>query len=419
MPRPPSSASRATPSTRASSTRCASWRRCSRTWGSRRDRRRPGRLPRHPRLRGPVAERGHRRRGRPARAAASRHDGAQEPGRGRADPRERPLVRARPPAAAGVLACPARPRPRPACARATKRHSPCSRRSGPRYGQQASSDGVSAGYRGQIGQRSSWAHAIAHNIEFQAGDVLVTRDERAHLGLQRRARAGDDHRRADRRDAPPVRPHGRPRSRPRSTRCGRASPAPTSTSAVCATSRRNDLLPYWRQHTGHAIGLRNHEPPFLDIGDHTPIEPGMVFTIEPGVYDQRARRLPPLGHRGRHGRRRDRDPHLVSHRDRRTDHPGLVLLPQARRRRDMSRSFLDRHVPSHVRKRRRRPRTADCKRLCCPSPTAGSRHVSSSNEGCKTVTDRPQAVGPSCRRATSLLGFGGRRRPRGGRCRSR
>jgi len=41
---------------------------------------------------------------------------------------------------------------------------------------------------------------------------------------------------------------------------------------------------YWRQHTGHAIGLRNHEAPFLDVGDRTPIEPGMVFTVEPGVY---------------------------------------------------------------------------------------------------------------------------------------
>src|SRR5439155_7158846 len=41
-------------------------------------------------------------------------------------------------------------------------------------GQQASSDGVSAGYRGQIGRRSSWAHAVGHNIEFQAGDVLVS-----------------------------------------------------------------------------------------------------------------------------------------------------------------------------------------------------------------------------------------------------
>ena len=39
----------------------------------------------------------------------------------------------------------------------------------------SSSDGVSAGYRGQIGLRSSWAaHAVAHNIEFRPGDVLVT-----------------------------------------------------------------------------------------------------------------------------------------------------------------------------------------------------------------------------------------------------
>jgi len=41
-------------------------------------------------------------------------------------------------------------------------------------GQQGSSDGVSAGYRGQIGLLSAWAHAVAHNIEFKAGDVLVT-----------------------------------------------------------------------------------------------------------------------------------------------------------------------------------------------------------------------------------------------------
>jgi Xaa-Pro dipeptidase len=55
--------------------------------------------------------------------------------------------------------------------------------------------------------------------------------------------------------------------------------------AVMSYFERNDLLPYWRQHTGHAIGLRNHEAPFLDVGDHTILEPGMVFTIEPGLYD--------------------------------------------------------------------------------------------------------------------------------------
>src|SRR6202008_3060023 len=38
----------------------------------------------------------------------------------------------------------------------------------------SSSAGVSAGYRGQIGKRSAWAHAVAHVIEFQAGDMLVS-----------------------------------------------------------------------------------------------------------------------------------------------------------------------------------------------------------------------------------------------------
>jgi len=54
--------------------------------------------------------------------------------------------------------------------------------------------------------------------------------------------------------------------------------------AVLGYFEVNDLLPYWRQHVGHGIGLRNHEAPFLDVGDQTPVEPGMVFTIEPGLY---------------------------------------------------------------------------------------------------------------------------------------
>jgi Xaa-Pro aminopeptidase len=41
---------------------------------------------------------------------------------------------------------------------------------------------------------------------------------------------------------------------------------------------------YWRHHTGHALGIRMHEAPFLDIGDDTVIEPGMVFSVEPGIY---------------------------------------------------------------------------------------------------------------------------------------
>jgi len=38
--------------------------------------------------------------------------------------------------------------------------------------------------------------------------------------------------------------------------------------------------------TGHGIGVTAHEGPFLAEGDHRELKPGMVFTIEPGIYLQ-------------------------------------------------------------------------------------------------------------------------------------
>ncbi|MGH2679017.1 MAG: M24 family metallopeptidase [Actinomycetota bacterium] len=36
--------------------------------------------------------------------------------------------------------------------------------------------------------------------------------------------------------------------------------------------------------TGHGIGLEVHEPPYLVEGDRTVLEPGMTFSVEPGIY---------------------------------------------------------------------------------------------------------------------------------------
>jgi Xaa-Pro dipeptidase len=151
---------------------------------------------------------------------------------------------------------------------------------------QGSSDGVSAGYRGQIGLRSSWAHAVAHNTELEAGDVLVTETSAPIWGynaeLERAMIIGPptdemrrlfDHTVAAQQVAfDALRP---------GVTCADVD------GAVLKYFEDNDLLPYWRQHVGHAIGLRNHEAPFLDLGDRTEVEPGMVFTIEPGVYDEK------------------------------------------------------------------------------------------------------------------------------------
>jgi Xaa-Pro aminopeptidase len=35
---------------------------------------------------------------------------------------------------------------------------------------------------------------------------------------------------------------------------------------------------------GHGIGLTTHEPPYMVEGETLPIEPGMCFSIEPGIY---------------------------------------------------------------------------------------------------------------------------------------
>lgn len=53
---------------------------------------------------------------------------------------------------------------------------------------------------------------------------------------------------------------------------------------VQAWAAAHGLTPSVRHHTGHAFGLEIHEPPFLDSGDETEIVPGMVFSIEPGLY---------------------------------------------------------------------------------------------------------------------------------------
>ena len=150
-------------------------------------------------------------------------------------------------------------------------------------GQQASSDGVSAGYRGQIGLRSAWAHAIAHNIEFRVGDVLVTETSAPIWGynaeLERAMIIGSP--------TDEVRRLFDHTVAAQEVAFGTVRPGVTCADvdrAVLGYFEDNDLLPYWKQHTGHGIGLRNHEAPFLDVGDQTPIEPGMVFTIEPGVY---------------------------------------------------------------------------------------------------------------------------------------
>ena len=155
---------------------------------------------------------------------------------------------------------------------------------GPIYrAQQPFYDGASAGYRGQIGRGSTIPHALANNVVFQRGDVLVTGATAPVWGylseLERTMVLGEPteeqarffgHMTAAQETAfDAIRP---------GARCADVD------LAVRAYFEEHDLMPYWRHHTGHAIGLRYHEGPFLDTGDETEIRPAMVFTVEPGLY---------------------------------------------------------------------------------------------------------------------------------------
>ena len=41
---------------------------------------------------------------------------------------------------------------------------------------------------------------------------------------------------------------------------------------------------YFTHRTGHGLGLEGHEPPYIVAGNDLVLQPGMTFTVEPGIY---------------------------------------------------------------------------------------------------------------------------------------
>ena len=48
---------------------------------------------------------------------------------------------------------------------------------------------------------------------------------------------------------------------------------------------RRGYRDYMLHRTGHSVGTEVHEHPSIGPGEHTPLVPGMVLAIEPGIYD--------------------------------------------------------------------------------------------------------------------------------------
>jgi len=51
----------------------------------------------------------------------------------------------------------------------------------------------------------------------------------------------------------------------------------------------NGMQDYIYHRPGHGTGLNSegHQAPYLSLGDHTPIKEGMMFSVEPGLYDSK------------------------------------------------------------------------------------------------------------------------------------
>jgi len=155
---------------------------------------------------------------------------------------------------------------------------------GPVYrSQSAYYDGAIACYRGQIGRNAAIPHAHGNNIVFQPGDVLVTGASAPiwgyHSELERTMVIGTptDEQRRMFEHMVALQDIAFETIRP-GARCSDVD------EAVRAYYDEHALWDNWRHHVGHAIGMRYHEGPFLDRGDPTEIRPGMVFTVEPGLY---------------------------------------------------------------------------------------------------------------------------------------
>jgi Xaa-Pro dipeptidase len=75
----------------------------------------------------------------------------------------------------------------------------------------------------------------------------------------------------------------------RANEAGRAASMPGVTAhhvddMVQKVLETSDFAQFRRHKTGHGLGLEVHEDPYIMRGNHRELEPGMVFTVEPGLY---------------------------------------------------------------------------------------------------------------------------------------
>jgi len=144
--------------------------------------------------------------------------------------------------------------------------------------------GPLVGFRGQVGEFSSYPHALVSERPLRKGDVLGIGSGPEIGGyfaeLERTLIFGRNEKAATyfnkmlklREEAFNLLAPGRKVSE--------------IDGAVRKKAKEIGVDAFLKHHTGHGIGLEGHEPPLLDVGYDFELKPGIVITIEPGIYNK-------------------------------------------------------------------------------------------------------------------------------------
>jgi len=143
--------------------------------------------------------------------------------------------------------------------------------------------GAHAGFRGQIGIHSYYPHSLTQHLKLKKGDILVTGAGANISGysveLERTMFIGEPDSKIEKFFNMMLKAQEIAMSNIKAgVKCSDVD------KAVRNYFKENNLMDYWRHHSGHGLGLEMHEAPFLDIGYNKTLEAGMIISVEPGIY---------------------------------------------------------------------------------------------------------------------------------------
>ncbi len=140
-------------------------------------------------------------------------------------------------------------------------------------------------YRGQIGPNSYFPHALSKGLVFKKSDTLVTGASSdvygVHSELERTMFMSEPTKRQrELFDAMMAAQDAALDAAGPGVYCSDVD------KAARQAFKDKGVIQLVRHHTGHALGMEGHERPFLDLGSEDILAPGMIFSCEPGIYEQ-------------------------------------------------------------------------------------------------------------------------------------